>query len=118
MKKVLIVDDDDAIRELVARILEMAGYETCTARDGHEALEQFRAERPDLVVTDLVMPLMDGFELCRRIRGFSSVPIIVMTGAGTIDRSEAVNVGANLFLAKPLRVDELLGHIASLLRSP
>ena len=118
MKKVLIVDDDNAIRQLVARILEMAGYETCTARDGHEALEQFRAERPDLVATDVVMPLMDGFELCRRIREFSSVPIIVMTGFGTMYRSEAVRVGANLFLAKSLGADELLSHVASLLSSP
>ena len=114
----LIVDDDNAIRQLVARILEMAGYETCTARDGHEALEQFRAERPDLVVTDLVMPLMDGFELCRRIREYSSVPIIVMTGSGIIERSEAVRAGANLLLTKPFGADELLSHVASLLSSP
>ena len=118
MKKILVVDDDDAIRALVARMLKMAGYETCTARDGHEALEQFRAERPDFVVTDLVMPRMDGFELCRRVREFSSVPIIVMTGFGTIYRSEAVRVGANLFLAKPFGADELLSHVASLLSSP
>ena len=77
--KILVVDDCHQIQEFVADILKHRGYEVTTADDGHGAVLQFEEDKPDLLITDLTMPRMDGYELCRTIRRYSSVPIVAMT---------------------------------------
>ena len=113
MTKVLVVDDDPGIRELLVAILDRRGYETCTAADGQEGLVQFQLEQPDLLTTDLRMPNMDGYELCCRVRQSSRVPIIVITGMCPADeaRKRAILAGASSFLEKPFRLRELLEQI-------
>lgn len=78
-KNVLVVDDHPEIRDLMVKILEKRGYQVSTASDGHDALTQFALDRPDLVITDLSMPGMNGYQLCRLIRGISSVPVLIMS---------------------------------------
>jgi DNA-binding response OmpR family regulator len=116
-EKVLVVDDEDGIRELLVEVLVKDGYETCTAADGYEALNQFRAEKPNLLVVDLLIPGMNGYELCRRIRQSSSVPIAVITAFGLheADRVKAFDVGADAFLTKPFNTDDFLAQVHGLL---
>ncbi len=116
-EKVLVVDDEDDIRELLVEVLVKDGYETCAAADGYEALQQFRAEKPNLLVVDLLIPRMNGYELCRRIRQSSSVPIAVITAIGTEeeDRTRAFDVGADAFLTKTFSSDEFLAQVHGLL---
>jgi len=78
--KVLVVDDSQVIRGLILELLEHSGFETCSACDGREALEVFQREQPDLLISDLHMPKMNGFELTRKVRAFSDVPILILTG--------------------------------------
>ena len=116
--KVLVVDDDKAIRELLAKILNRVGrFEIYTASDGYEAYEKFCRVEPDLIITDLSMPRIDGFGLCRRIRDVSAVPILVLTGLGLVTGVEAKAMcsGADAVIAKPFDVGELLAQIEVLL---
>ena len=78
-ENVLVVDDHPEIRDLMVKILERRGYRVSTASDGHDALTQFALARPDLVITDLSMPGLNGYQLCRLIRGISSVPVLIMS---------------------------------------
>ena len=78
-ENVLVVDDHPEIRDLMVKILERRGYRVSTASDGHDALTQFALVRPDLVITDLSMPGLNGYQLCRLIRGISSVPVLIMS---------------------------------------
>ena len=114
--QILIVDDCDAIRECMAEVLKKRGYEVATAVDGHDALAQFALVRPDLVVTDLAMPRMDGFELCRQLRWISSVPIIVVTGQVSGEESIKVfEAGADACLFKPFDLVAFIGQVRRLL---
>jgi len=115
--KVMVVDDSLTVRKITGRLLEREGYQVLAAKDGVEALEQLAETVPDVMLVDIEMPRMDGFDLTRNVRADSrlkSVPIIVITSR-TADkhRAYAKEVGANAFLGKPYNEDELLGHIAS-----
>ena len=114
---ILVVDDDAEIRNLVAEYLTQHGYHVSTARDGaalHSALE---ADRPDLVVLDLMLPGEDGLSLCRDLRATSNLPVIVLTARREeIDRIIGIEMGADDYLGKPFNPRELLARIKSVLR--
>lgn len=120
MPRVLVVDDDPGMLKLVERALSARGYQVVTANDGSQGLNRIKAEEPDIVVLDKMMPGIDGFEVARRIRrepGFSHIPILILTGASQLgDKLEAFNAGADDFLTKPFEVDELAARLAALLR--
>jgi DNA-binding response OmpR family regulator len=114
---VLTADDDPHLLRLVMRNLEFEGYEVLTASDGKQALEQIEAREPDLVLLDVMMPKMDGFTVCQRVREFSSVPIIMVTARGQEqDRVRGLDLGADDYLTKPFGVDELLARVRAVLR--
>ena len=116
--KVLVVDDYRVIREILVEFLELSGFATCVACDGREALEVFQREQPDLLITDLVMPHMNGFELSRKVRAICNVPIVIMTGdSGFMGdaRAAAFDAGADSFLMKPFGLAELQAQIEVLL---
>lgn len=93
--KILIVDDDKNICELLRLYLEKEGYETALAYDGEQALERFSSEKPSLILLDVMMPKMDGWEVCRRVRASSQVPVIMLTAKGeTFDKVLGLELGA------------------------
>ncbi|MEM7538464.1 MAG: response regulator transcription factor [Chloroflexota bacterium] len=117
MTKILLVDDEPNIVELNEMYLAAEGYEIATATDGIEALTAFRIEKPDLIVLDVMMPDLDGWEVCRRIREESDVPIIMLTARGEdIDRIVGLEMGADDYMSKPFNPRELLARIRSVLR--
>lgn len=117
MRKILAVDDEAAIRELVQFNLERAGLAVVTAADGEEALAAFRRELPDLVLLDLMLPRLDGYTVCRRIREESAVPIIMLTArTGEQDRVEGLEMGADDYLVKPFSPRELVARVKAVLR--
>jgi two-component system KDP operon response regulator KdpE len=114
---VLIVDDDPAIIKLVRANLKADGYETLAAMDGAEALEVIERELPDLVILDLMMPKVEGFEVLRRLREWSQVPIIVLSARhGVEDKVKCLNSGADDYISKPFGVNELLSRVKAVLR--
>lgn len=117
MGKIQVVDDDGQILNLIADILKCAGYEVFTSGDGVDALNQFRIEGPDLLITDLNMPRMDGYELCRNVRALSCIPILIITGqvSGSADINRAFQMGADSIIRKPFHITELLAQVAALL---
>jgi len=118
-KKTTIVaaDDDPQLLRLVTRNLEFEGYEVLPTSDGVLALEQVEAHAPDLVLLDVMMPRMDGFTVCQRIREFSTVPIIIVTARGQDqDKVRGLDLGADDYLTKPFSVDELLARVRAVLR--
>lgn len=115
-KRVLVVDDDTAILESIGAVLEMDGYDVSVATDGLEALDQVSADRPDLILLDLMMPRMDGYAFAaelRRRETLPKVPIVVLTADGRI-RQKADRMGAEGFLSKPFDVSTLLTEVARL----
>src|SRR6266700_7604760 len=119
VKKTTIVaaDDDPQLLRLVTRNLEFEGYEVLPASNGVLALEEIEAHGPDLVLLDVMMPRMDGFTVCQRVRGFSSVPIIIVTARGQDqDKVRGLDLGADDYLTKPFSVDELLARVRAVLR--
>ena len=116
--RVLVVDDDPKVLSLMKRGLAFEGYSVDLAGDGAEALLAARERPPDLIVLDLMLPGLDGVEVCRRIRaGDSSVPILMLTArAGVPDRVAGLNAGADDYLVKPFAFDELVARIRALLR--
>ena len=119
VKKTTIVaaDDDPQLLRLVTRNLEFEEYEVLPASDGQQALEQVEAHSPDLVLLDVMMPRMDGFTVCQRIRAFSTVPIIIVTARGQDqDKVRGLDLGADDYLTKPFSVDELLARVRAVLR--
>ena len=118
--KILIVDDDRVIRKVLEAALINEGYQVIIATDGSEGLQQARTQRPDLVVTDKMMPVMNGFELTRRLRqdpDFIHLPILVLTSESELeDKLGAFEAGADDYLPKPFESAELIVRIASLLR--
>src|SRR5256714_9261893 len=120
-KKTTIVaaDDGPQLLRLVTRNLECEEYEVLPASDGQQALEQVEAHSPDLVLLDVMMPRMDGFTVCERIREFSTVPIIIVTARGQDqDKVRGLDLGADDYLTKPFSVDELLARVRAVLRRP
>jgi two-component system response regulator MprA len=116
--RVLVVDDDPKILSLLRRGLSFEGYQVTTAEDGLAALTVARDEPPDLVVLDVMMPGLDGLEVCRRLRaGAEEVPILMLTARDTVpDRVAGLDAGADDYLVKPFAFDELLARVRALLR--
>jgi two-component system alkaline phosphatase synthesis response regulator PhoP len=116
-RKVLVIDDEPAIRELVQFNLERAGLTVISAADGEEALALFRSQHPDLLLLDLMLPRLDGFTVCRRIRDESTVPIIMLTArTAEQDRVEGLEMGADDYLIKPFSPRELVARVKAVLR--
>ncbi|MEW1692787.1 response regulator transcription factor [Streptomyces sp. NPDC091265] len=114
---VLVVDDDPTVAEVVAGYLSGAGYDVARAADGPAALEHFGRRRPDLVVLDLMLPGMDGFEVCRRMRAHGRVPVIMLTARGDEDdRILGLETGADDYVTKPFSPRELVLRVDSVLR--
>jgi two-component system, OmpR family, response regulator MprA len=116
--RILVVDDDRAVRESLRRSLAFNGYEVDVAADGGEALERLRAERPDALVLDVMMPRVGGLETCRRLRADGDdVPILVLTARDSVaDRVAGLDAGADDYLVKPFDLEELLARLRALLR--
>lgn len=117
-KKVLIVDDDEALVELVDQVLTQKGYEVLKAGTGQEALRLLFDQRPDLVLLDVVMPKMDGWQTCSRIRDVSDIPIIMLTGKRRAEEDivRGLDYGADDYLLKPVGNRELVARVRAVLR--
>ncbi len=115
----LVVDDDPGIREFVSTVLADEGYTVSEATDGHDALEHVARERPDLILLDMRMPVMDGWEFVRvyRERPGPHAPIVIVTAALDVAK-DAREIGADGFLAKPFLLDDLLGLVAQHASTP
>lgn len=114
---ILAADDDPQLLRLVTKNLELSGYDTISAIDGQQALDLIEARSPDLALLDLMMPKLDGFTVCERVREFSSMPIIILTARGQDqDKIRGLDVGADDYLTKPFSVDELLARVRAVLR--
>lgn len=115
--KVLIVDDDVNIAELIRLCLEKEGYMTIVANDGMKAIEKFKSEAPNLVLLDVMMPKVDGWQVCREIRRVSNIPIIMLTAKGdTFDKVLGLELGADDYMVKPFESKELIARIKAVMR--
>ena len=116
-KTILIVEDDPNISELVQMYLEKEGYNTRIASDGGQGLDLFRQLRPDLVLLDIMLPVMDGWQVCRELRKTMKMPIIMLTAKGeTEDKVSGLEMGADDYIVKPFEVKELLARVHAVLR--
>lgn len=116
-KRILLAEDEDALRDFVNRNLRARGFDVLEASNGLEALAVWERENPHLLILDIMMPRMDGLEVCRRVREYSSVPIIVLTALdGESDKVAALDLGADDYLTKPFGVEELLARVRAVLR--
>lgn len=117
MAKILVVDDDLNICELLKLYLENDGYTVFTANDGEAAVEQFQNKTPDLVLLDIMLPKMDGWQVCREIRKTSSAPIIMLTAKGeTFDKVLGLELGADDYVVKPFDAKEVMARVKAVLR--
>ena len=115
--RILIVDDEPPIVEVLAYNLKRENYQVVVARDGEEALAQARREQPDLVILDLMLPKLDGIEVCKALRRERDVPIIMLTARdGEIDRVVGLELGADDYVVKPFSVRELMARVKNVLR--
>jgi DNA-binding response OmpR family regulator len=115
--RILLVDDEQSIQELLSFPLRQDGYEVVQASDGREGLELFRQSSFDLVVLDVMMPRMDGFELCQKLRARSTVPIIMLTAKSEeVDKIVGLEIGADDYITKPFSVREFRSRVKALLR--
>jgi two-component system, OmpR family, alkaline phosphatase synthesis response regulator PhoP len=116
-KKILLVDDEPEILEICRDYLKASGYDVVTAKDGREGLSTFRREKPDLIVLDLMMPEMDGLDVCRAIRRESNVPIIMLTArVEETDKLIGLEIGADDYITKPFSPRELVARVRVVLR--
>jgi DNA-binding response OmpR family regulator len=114
---ILLVDDEDSVQKLLAYPLEREGFRVLQARDGEEALERFAAENVDLVVLDLMLPKLDGLEVCKRLRALSEVPIIMLTARDDeLDKVVGLELGADDYITKPFSIREFRSRVRALLR--
>ena len=115
--KVLIVDDDAHIAELIKLYLEKEEYKTIVASNGAKALQLFKEEAPSIVILDVMMPEMDGWQVCREIRRISNIPIIMLTAKGeTFDKVRGLELGADDYMVKPFEPKELIARVKAVLR--
>jgi adenylate cyclase len=118
-KRILVVEDESLILAMLAGILEAAGYEVLSARDGAEGLARARADQPDLILLDVMMPKLDGFKVARFLksdRNYSHIPIVILTAkAGASDAELARQAGADCYLLKPVDADVLIEQVRRLL---
>lgn len=113
---IVVVDDDPGILKLVSLNLQLEGFSVITASDGKEALQLIRNSQPALVLLDIMMPVMDGFQTCERIREFSDVPIIMLTAKnGTEDIVRGLDMGADDYVVKPFSINELVARVKAVL---
>lgn len=116
-KKILIVEDDGNIRELLRLYLEREGYEITEAANGEEGVELWRKINPDMILLDIMMPIMDGWQVCKIIRKESKVPIIIMTAKGeTFDKVNGLEMGADDYIVKPLEMREVIARVRAIFR--
>jgi DNA-binding response OmpR family regulator len=114
---ILLVDDEDSIQKLLAYPLEREGFRVLQARDGEEALARFVSERVDLVVLDVMLPKLDGLEVCKRLRAVSAVPIIMLTARDDeLDKVLGLELGADDYITKPFSIREFRSRVRALLR--
>jgi DNA-binding response OmpR family regulator len=114
---ILLVDDEDAVQKLLAYPLEREGFRVLQARDGEEALARFRSEEVDLVVLDVMLPKLDGLEVCKRLRAESTVPIIMLTARDDeLDKVLGLELGADDYITKPFSIREFRSRVRALLR--
>jgi two-component system response regulator VicR len=115
--RILIVDDEPSIVDVLAYNLQRANYQVLIARDGEEALRKARNEQPDLIILDLMLPRLDGLEVCRALRRERDVPIIMLTARDSeVDRVVGLELGADDYVVKPFSVRELMARVKSVLR--
>ena len=115
--KILIVDDEENICELVRLYIEKEGFDAIIANDGQEAVAKFNKEKPDLILLDIMLPIKDGWQVCREIRAQSKVPIIMLTAKGeTFDKVLGLELGADDYVVKPFEPKELIARIRAVLR--
>ncbi len=116
-EKILVVDDEQSIVELIKFNLEKEDWQVVTAYDGDEALDVFRRENPDLVLLDIMLPIMDGWQVCKELRETSSVPIIMLTAKGDEpDKIKGLEIGADDYVTKPFSPKELVARVRVALR--
>jgi len=116
-RKVLVVDDEDSVRELIELYLKKEGFEVLHARDGREALRLNGQHHPDLIILDLMLPGLDGWEVCRQLRGSHQVPIIMLTArTEEVDRIVGLELGADDYVVKPFSPRELVARVKAVLR--
>lgn len=116
-KVILVAEDEAALRDFIIRNLRVRGFEVVEAANGLEAMAQWEREQPDLLILDVMMPRMDGMEVCKRVREQSTVPIIVLTALDAeSDKVAALDLGADDYLTKPFGVEELLARVRAVLR--
>jgi DNA-binding response OmpR family regulator len=114
---ILLVDDEESVQKLLTYPLEREGYKVVQARDGEEALERFDGDSVDLIVLDLMLPKIDGLEVCRRVRASSSVPIIMLTARDDeVDKVLGLELGADDYITKPFSIREFRSRVRALLR--
>jgi len=117
MPHVLLVDDEAALCDSLTYTLQKEGYTVTTAADGHSAIKQFHKHVPDIILLDLMLPEVDGMEVCWRIRAFSNVPIVMLTAKDEdIDKIWGLEAGADDYITKPFNTRELLARIKAVLR--
>lgn len=117
MGKILVVDDDINICELLRLYIEKEGYEVIIANDGGQAVAKFKTERPDLVMLDIMLPVLDGWQVCREIRKTSQCPIIMLTAKGEVfDKVLGLELGADDYVVKPFETKEIVARIKAVLR--
>jgi two-component system KDP operon response regulator KdpE len=112
--RVLVVDDQPKVLKFISIDLRLHGYDVITIGSGEEALEIVKSDRPDIMLLDIIMPGMDGFEVLRQLRGFSQLPVITISASAT-NYTEAIKLGANDFLTKPFQPDDMIKRIQELI---
>lgn len=116
-KKILIVEDEANIRELLRLYLEREGYTVLEAENGVEGIKRWKSEKPDMLLLDVMMPVMDGWAVCKEIRAESDVPIIMLTAKGeTADRVSGLEMGADDYIVKPLEMPEVIARVRAVFR--
>ena len=116
-KKILIVEDEANIRELLRLYLEREGYTVLEAENGVEGIKKSKSDKPDILLLDVMMPVMDGWAVCREIRAESDVPIIMLTAKGeTADRVSGLEMGADDYIVKPLEMPEVIARVRAVFR--